>query len=150
MLVGIHPPPIGRWADQGSDDMKVLVATHQTQGTVSGDYCYTVDGELVTPLVVECAEPDECGCGRGFPGLASGRATTTAVVADLAHLDRAGLSVALRDSLERGGWLAGLTAAEIDDEVRDHVETIEWTCMGRPVGTIVRRNGAELRIDRAA
>lgn len=130
--------------------MKVLVATRQTQGSVAGDYCFTVEGELVTPLVVECGSPAQCGCGRGFPGLASSRATTTAVVVDLPHLDHDGLALALRDSLQRGGWLAGLDADEIADEVLDHIDAIEEACAGRPIGTIVRRRGDRLLVGRAA
>ena len=60
--------------------MLVLVATTDTQGEVAGDYFQGVDGELVTPVTVECCVPDRCGCGRSFPGLVSARATTTALV----------------------------------------------------------------------
>ncbi len=130
--------------------MKVLVATRQTQGAVRGDFCHTIDGELVTPHVVECSDPERCGCSRAFSGLASDRATTTAMVVDLEHIDRARLEVAVRDNLERWGIPSGVPDEEIDDEVHDHLEAIEWACAGRPVGTIVRRSGVELRADRAA
>lgn len=130
--------------------MKVLVATRQTQGAVRGDFCHTVDGELVTPHVVECADGDRCGCARAFSGLASDRATTTAMVVDLEHVDRGTLEAAVRDNLERWGIAAEVPPEEIDDEVQDHLEAIEWACAGRPVGTIVRRHGLDLRADRAA
>ena len=68
--------------------MRVLVATSEGQGTQPGDYCWTVEGEIVlTGPLLECADPHRCGCGRGFPGLGSARATTTATV-----VDRAGIS----------------------------------------------------------
>ena len=51
--------------------MKVLVATKESQGELPGDYSWTVEGELVTAVVCECSSPKKCGCGRGFPGLAS-------------------------------------------------------------------------------
>ena len=130
--------------------MKVLVATRQTQGAIAGDFCHTVEGELVTPHIVECADPERCGCGRAFSGLASDRATTTAMVVDLDHVDRAALAAAVRDNLERWGIPGEVPDEEVDDEVADHLEAIEWACAGRPVGTIVRRNGAEMRITRAA
>jgi len=130
--------------------MKVLVATRQTQGSMAGDYCFTVEGELVTPLVVECASPDRCGCGRGFPGLASNRATTTAMVVELAHLDHEGLGTALRDSLQRGGWLIGLDDVEIAEEILDHIDAIEEACAGRPIGTVVRRRGDRVLAGRRA
>lgn len=130
--------------------MKVLVATRQTQGAVRGDFCHTVEGELVTPHIVECGDPEQCGCGRSFSGLASDQATTTAMVVDLEHVDRAALASAVRDNLERWGITAEVLGEEVDDEVHDHLEAIEWACAGRPVGTIVRRRGAELRADLAA
>ena len=84
--------------------MLVLVATNETQGQSSDDYSYTVAGELVTAVVTEC-ESKDCGCGRGFPGLASAFATTTAQVVDLPHLtDGRPPRCALR--LPRSGWVA--------------------------------------------
>ena len=60
--------------------MLVLIATNELQGTAPDDYAWTVEGELVTPVATECASADRCGCARGFPGLESARATTTAMV----------------------------------------------------------------------
>ena len=62
--------------------MLVLIATGELQGTQPDDYSFTVEGELVTPVAAECASGERCGCDRGFPGLASGFATTTAMVAE--------------------------------------------------------------------
>ena len=75
--------------------MKVLVATDAGQGEAPDDYCWTLEGELVTPLVAECARPQRCGCGRGFPGFGSARATTTAMVVDLPHIGPAELEGAV-------------------------------------------------------
>lgn len=95
--------------------MKLLVATHITQGNGLGDYCWAVDGELVTPLGLVCSN-SQCGCERGFPGLASSSATTTAMVVDLAHIGRAELETAVHDSLLRGGWLTGgVGSGDLDD-----------------------------------
>ena len=106
--------------------MKVLVATHITQGNETGDYCWAVDGELVTPIGLVCNNRS-CGCERGFPGLGSSHATTTALVVDLAHIGRVELATAVHDSLQRGGWLTegledlpqphfGLDYADLDDD----------------------------------
>ena len=124
--------------------MKVLIATRATQGSVTGDYCWTIDGELVTPLVLECCSPSTCGCGRGFPGLASARATTTAEVADLAHLDDVGLREAVRDSLERTGWLRGLDRDDADELVGEHIAEMRAVCTSFPVGAVVRRSGGRV------
>jgi hypothetical protein len=65
--------------------MKVLVATNETQGMFEDDYCSTVKGELVYIQTMACKNP-ACGCDRGFAGLSSERATTTAMVVDRPEL----------------------------------------------------------------
>jgi hypothetical protein len=121
--------------------MRVLVATNTTQGEHTGDYCWTVEGELVTPVVMPCSSPTQCGCGRGFPGLASSRATTTALVADRPDLEREEVALAFRESLARGGWLYGLTHDEVDEVVDDHLHDVTLICEAFPVGSVVRRDG---------
>ncbi len=125
--------------------MLVLVATNETQGQSSDDYSYTVAGELVTAVVTEC-ESKDCGCGRGFPGLASAFATTTAQVVDLPHLTDADLRGAVSDYLARGGWLDLLRDEPdvemiIEDMIDEHVDAIAAVCARCPVGTIVERAG---------
>ncbi len=125
--------------------MLVLVATNESQGHAPDDYSYTVEGELVTTVVTKCANPD-CGCDRGFPGLASQFATTTAQVADLPHLTESDLRDALVDYLDRGGWFDLLRDEPdvemiVDDMVDEHVEAIAAVCARCPVGTIVERSG---------
>ena len=121
--------------------MLVLVATKQGQGEVPGDYSWTVEGELVTPVVAECSAGDRCGCSRGFPGLASSRATTTAMVVDLEHLTEADVREAITDSLERGGWFDLVPPEEAHELVDEHVECIAEVCAVFPVGVLVGRNG---------
>lgn len=121
--------------------MRVLVATKITQGQQTGDYCWTVEGELVTPVAIPCGSPAQCGCGRGFPGLASSRATTTALVANRPDLVREEVALGFRESLERGGWLSGLDHDEIDEVVDDHLRCVTQICESFPVGSVVRRKG---------
>ena len=122
--------------------MKVLVATHITQGVDRGDYCGTLDGELVTPVVeVECSDGDRCGCSRGFPGLASSFATTTAMVAELPHIGEHELTMALVDSLTRGGWMDDLPVSAQEAMIEDHLGEIIDICNRYPVGTVVCRSG---------
>ena len=87
--------------------MKILVATSFTQGTSPDDYHYCVDGELVwlqEPCDRDKRNPDgPCGCGRGFAGAASHRATTAAMVVQ-SLLTRDDVVLAFRTSLSDGGW----------------------------------------------
>lgn len=134
--------------------MLVMIATTETQGTMPGDYCHAVEGELVTPVVTRC-DDTRCGCDRGFPGLASSRATTTAMVVDRPWITEADLRDAVRDSLERGGWLdlleSSATAADERGEDPDdpldvfesicdeHVDEIIATSEFFGVGTVLSR-----------
>lgn len=120
--------------------MKLLVATHITQGDDVGDYCWTVDGELVTPIGEVCAN-HKCGCARGFPGLASSRATTTAMVVDLPHIGEDELRGALIDSLVRGRWVDPFSAHRLERLLEDHMKAICATATAYPIGTIVCRDG---------
>jgi hypothetical protein len=133
--------------------MKVLVATNQSQGAESGDYCWALEGELVlSGPSLECDDPDRCGCARGFPGLASCRASTTAVVVDRPEIDRTMLVDVIRDSLERQDLLIGLDPEDVGELVDDEVELIERITTAFPVGTVVGRAGTDVweRVRRAA
>jgi len=67
--------------------MNILMATTKGQGTRETDYTFAVEGELVwvgSVCATDQRDPDGgCGCGRGFMGLSSHRATTSAEVRDL-------------------------------------------------------------------
>jgi hypothetical protein len=140
--------------------MLVLIATNEQQGTAPGDYSFTVEGELVTPIATECASGERCGCDRGFPGLASGFATTTAMVVDRPGVTEVDLRDAVFDWLDRGGWIELLESAAIErsllggdpdefDDVDDtiesiideHVETIREVCATYPEGSVLMRRG---------
>ena len=47
--------------------MLVLIATNDLQGTVDGDYAWTVEGELVTPVATECASGERVRLQPGLP-----------------------------------------------------------------------------------
>ncbi len=136
--------------------MLVLVATNELQGDDPGDFAWTVEGELVTPLAAECDSGDRCGCNRGFPGLASDRATTTATVVDRPGVTADDLRDAVHAFLERGGWIELLEDTEIERSgtadrteidalveaiVDEHVEMIALVCSTYEVGTVVTRHG---------
>ena len=129
--------------------MLVLVATKDTQGESEGDFCHAVEGELVTPITVECCLPDRCGCGRGFPGLVSARATTTAIVVERPGITPALLRAAVVDSLERGGrpaisgpdLLDGMLDGMLDEVVDEHVTAISRIAHAFGELAVVRRDG---------
>lgn len=139
--------------------MKVLIATSELQGMAPGDDHHALDGELVTPVVVECADGERCGCRRGFPGLGSTRPTTTAIVVDRPALTPEDLRDAIADSLERDGWLDllrdGAEARGVPDPEHDsrdafeeivdeHLEAIEAVCAVLTCGTVVERSGSRV------
>lgn len=115
--------------------MKVLVATSATQGTRPTDFNYCVEGELVwlsEPCFTDAHRlPNPCGCGRAFAGLASHRATTTAVVSDV-PLTYAEYEQALRSGLTAAGW-PGDWAEEMASELEDLAHF--WD-----VGTVIERD----------
>lgn len=113
--------------------IKVLIATSETQGARENDYNWCVEGELVW-LAPVCArdreDPDGgCGCARGFAGLNSHRATTTAMVRTIEGLTHEDYVEALRSSMDQQGYEPG-SAAQIADILIDLVS--EW-----PDGTVV-------------
>ena len=144
--------------------MLVLIATNELQGTNPDDYSFTVEGELVTPFAAECTSGERCGCNRGFPGLASSFATTTAMVVDRPGVTEDDLRDAVFDWLDRNGWIdlfeetanersnAGNDRFDPDGDVDDmieaiideHVACIDIICSTYPVGTVVVRRGTQV------
>ncbi|BBZ35508.1 DUF7715 family protein [Mycolicibacterium confluentis] len=115
--------------------MKILVATALTQGTSPRDYHYCVERELVwiqEPCDRDVNDPQgPCGCGRGFAGAASHRATTTAVVVDSA-MTRDEVVLAFETSLGDGGWPADWAENVADDNLEIAAQL--------PVGAIITRD----------
>ena len=143
--------------------MRVLIATNELQGHTPGDYSWTVEGELVSGVATECDDGHQCGCNRGFVGLASSRATTTAMIVERPGIEPDDLRDAVYESLRRGGWVKliedayeaececcdddeilrldppGETIEEIIDE---HVDTIEDVCEAFALHTVISRQGS--------
>ena len=120
--------------------MKVLVATTISQGDHPGDYCWTVEGELVTPIGPECHDSGRCGCRRGFPGLGSARATTTAIVVEQ-EISRDELRQALADSLIRQGWIGKGSSKHSAKLIDAHLDAIILAVRTFPTGFILGRDG---------
>ncbi len=148
--------------------MRVLVATTELQGLTPGDYAHTVNGELVTATVTQCSSAD-CGCDRGFAGLASHRATTTAMVVEHPHITTSDLRDAIFDYLVAGGWLDLLRNANeqprgegdleddpdgfdpldslddadltIEELIDEHLDLMAFICNRFEPGTVISRSG---------
>ena len=114
--------------------MKILVATGHTQGTNPNDYHHCVERELVwiqEPCDRDRRDPQgPCGCGRGFAGAASHRATTTAMVVE-SDMTRDDVVLAFETSLTDGGW----PLAWAEDVADDNLEIAAQL----PVGAIITR-----------
>ncbi|GAB3235939.1 DUF7715 family protein [Mycolicibacterium hippocampi] len=114
--------------------MKILVATGLTQGTDPDDYHHCVEHELVwiqEPCDRDRRNPDSpCGCGRGFAGAASHRATTTAMVVE-SEMTRDDVVLAFHTSLSDGGWPPAWAEEVADDNLVIAAQL--------PVGAIITR-----------
>ncbi len=114
--------------------MKILVATGHTQGTSPNDYHHCVERELVwiqEPCDWDLRDPQgPCGCGRGFAGAASHRATTTAMVVE-SDMTRDDVVLAFETSLTDGGWPLAWAEDVADDNLAIAAQL--------PVGAIITR-----------
>ena len=127
--------------------MKMLTATTRSQGARDNDYTFAVEGELVgiaEPCARDQRDPDGgCGCGRGFFGMSSHRATTTAMVRDL-DLTGPDLTQALAGYYESAGY-GSFSGAELAEEVDNLLELAAYW----PEGTVLERR-LDLVRDRGA
>lgn len=104
--------------------MLILEATDELQGTRDGDYHWALTGELVHLPLIDCSSPN-CGCTRGFAGLDSHRATTTAKIVDRPDMTIEDLCHELATSLHAGGWIDACdptdpVVAAAADEIVEH------------------------------
>jgi hypothetical protein len=127
--------------------MYVLTATNETQGLVEDDYGFTTEGELVALPLMECDAP-RCGCDRGWAGLSSRRATTTAIVSERPDLDRTTYRELIIDHWAeqlRGASLG--TDPEFAREIDEFVTAVQDLGARFGPGAIVRRRpGGKLSI----
>ena len=139
--------------------MLVLIATDELHGATPNDHHCAVDGELVSPVLLEC--PDEyCDvCSRAWFGLVSHGATTTAMVVDRpgvtesimrervhAWLDCLGTVDAVVQAVEDGdyeveGEVFDDPVAAVAELVDAHVTEIREICANYSVGTMLSRMG---------
>lgn len=122
--------------------IKALISTGETQGDQPGDYTWVPEGELVARygMVCDSEQPDGtgCGCGRGFAGFDTHRATTTAKVVevDMTEIEwRASLFATLVDT----GWADAMEPDDVAGLLDEIVELDVHGIAELPVGAIVGR-----------
>lgn len=139
--------------------MLVLIATKDPHGSFPNDRHFAVEGELVTPVVLECPDSHCDVCARAWFGLVSHAGTTTAMVADRPGIAVAQLRRAVHDWLDQQGTVdLVVQAAErgeyevngvpfadpvaaVADLVDEHVDQIRMICDQFGEGAIVSRMG---------
>jgi hypothetical protein len=122
--------------------MRVLEITGRLQGQRHDDYHWGHEGELAYIPGTVCDCPD-CGCERGFVGMASRRPSTTAEVVDRPGLTIEVVANELASSLQAGGWMP-----EADPADPIVAELLEWLVRAvgdHPVGTVLELTRAEAR-----
>lgn len=134
--------------------MKVLAATNKTQGRRDNDFCWAIEGELVTFPVIECecgTSDDACGCHRAMAGLASSRGTTTMQVIDRPELDGETYYRLIADGLRRQGYIPkGPMDAEVREWLRDVVRELVVAASIFEPGTVLERRESMLRVRQRA
>ena len=130
--------------------MNVLTATKKTQGRRDNDFCWAVEGELVTFPVIECdcgTTDDACGCHRAMAGLASSRGTTTIQVIDRPELDAEVYYRLIAEGLRRQGYIRkGPMDAEVREWLRDVVGELVVTASIFEPGTVLDRRDGMLSV----
>lgn len=139
--------------------MLVLIAVNQQRRVREHLPGEAVDGEIVTPVLLECTQPERCRCSRSWAGLSTTGFSGLAEVADRPNLSHSEVRRAIHDLLDEVGWIDDMMQAidageatfdgiEILDPVwatesmvDDHLSQIERICETFPVGTVLSRLG---------
>ena len=137
--------------------MLALVAT--TPGPTPSARDVALDGELVTPVVLECPDAHCDTCARTWFGLVSRGGTTAAMVVERPDLTESRLRRALHDWLDDTGVIDLVVQATeaseyegdgvaiddpvvaVDDLIDGHVAEIRAICDAFGVGAVVTRRG---------
>ncbi len=139
--------------------MRVLIAVNQQRRIHDHQPGHAVDGELVTPVLLDCTDPANCRCNRSWAGLATVGFSALAEVADRPNLARGEVRAAVHELLDEIGWIDEMVQAiesdrgdSHDDDgddpvwatermIDDHLAQIDAICASFPVGTVLSRLG---------
>jgi hypothetical protein len=135
--------------------MRVLIAVNQQRRVHEHQPGHAVDGELVTPVLLECTDPERCRCSRSWAGLSTVGFSALAEVAERPNLDRSEVRRKIHDLLDEVGWIDEVVQAiEADDGgdaddpvwatermIDEHLAQIDEICSTFPVGSVLSRLG---------
>jgi len=135
--------------------MRVLIAVNQQRRVREHQPDHAVDGELVTPVLLDCTDPVNCRCNRSWAGLSTVGFSALAEVADRPNLDRIEMRRAVHGLLDEVGWIdemvQSIEAADSDDSddpvwatermIDEHLVQIDEICSAFPAGTVLSRLG---------
>ena len=126
--------------------MKVFVATKETQGTRSSDFCFCDEGEFVH-FSFECSRDENnidggCGCRRSMSGFNSLKATTTFKVIDT-NITFETFLEQLISSSKKAGWFPGLIT---EKDLREEAEDICKIASKFNVDYIIEKRGPHFQV----
>ena len=128
-------------------NMKVIVATDETQGRRNNDFSFTNEGELVR-FGTECdgeSIDGRCGCRRSMCGVESHKATTTMKVLDI-EITREEICQMLNGSNESGGWKDLFKSRdEYMAFVVDEADELIRLANSFDVGDVLERRGSKVQ-----
>lgn len=143
--------------------MRVLIAIENRTTRVDPkhrDHDSAVEGELVTPPIIECVNDYCAECNAAWFGLSTHMPTHTAMVVERPHLTKSQLRQLVHEWLDCIGTIdLVVQAAEhgefevngetitdpvvaIDDLISDHLAELDAICSVYPVGTVLSRMGS--------
>lgn len=125
--------------------MKYLVATKETQGTRSNDFCFAEEGMFVIGSN-QCDRgtvDDRCGCHRAMVTPRNGKATTTVKVVELDH---AQLKQATKEIFSHFESWKIFNEKEVFGMVTDELAENRRLASSFPVGTVLEIRGNEIRV----
>ena len=126
--------------------MKVFVATKETQGTRSSDFCFCDEGEFVH-FSFECDRDTNdidggCGCRRSMSGFNSSKATTTFKIFDTEINTEDYLNMLIKTST-REEWYPNTLKL---DDLKEEIQQLCQLANEFEVGDIIEKRGPHFKV----
>jgi hypothetical protein len=128
--------------------MKVLVATKETQGQRTSDFCWTNEGELVTFSFTCCGGKGDidggCGCQRDMTGLVTFKGTTTVKVVSKKMTEADLVNSLIRYRVK--AWSASATDPAVIAEAEERAKELIRLANGFKVGDVLEIRGDKIQM----